>query len=38
MAKCKMHPKTFKSLNNKLINNSMNNNTITNITNNFKFN
>jgi hypothetical protein len=37
IAKCKMHPKTFKSLNNKLINNSMNNNTINNnITNNFK--
>jgi hypothetical protein len=37
MAKCKMHPKTFKSLNNKLINNSMNNNTINNnIINNFK--
>lgn len=36
MAKCKMHPKTFKSLNNKLISNSMNNNTINsnNITNN----
>jgi len=37
--KCRMHPKTFKSLNNKLINNSMNNNTINNnnnITNNFK--
>jgi len=37
ISKCKMHPKTFKSLNNKLINNSMNNNTINNnITNNFK--
>jgi hypothetical protein len=36
--KCKMHPKTFKSLNNKLINNSMNNtiNSKNNITNNFK--
>jgi hypothetical protein len=36
MAKYKMHPKTFKSLNNKLINNSINNsnNTINNITNN----
>jgi hypothetical protein len=34
--KLKMHPKTFKSLNNKLINNSINNshNTINNITNN----
>ena len=40
MSKCKMHPKTFKSLNNKLINNSINNsnNTINNntINNNFK--
>jgi len=38
ISKCKMHPKTFKSLNNKLIYNSMNNsnNTINNITNNFK--
>ena len=37
ISKCKMHPKTFKSLNNKLINNSLNNNTINNnITNNFK--
>ena len=37
ISKCKMHPKTFKSLNNKLINNSMNNNTINNnIINNFK--
>ena len=36
MSKYKMHPKTFKSLNNKLINNSINNsnNTINNITNN----
>jgi hypothetical protein len=35
--KLKMHPKTFKSLNNKLINNSINsNNTINNITNNFQ--
>jgi hypothetical protein len=33
-----MHPKTFKSLNNKLINNSINsNNTINNITNNNHF-